>query len=467
MEPRSTTIPLALLVLAALLPALRAQQGVSTLGDARTRALAARGTLPAPADVVVEDFVNYHRHALPEPRAGEALSLDLRWSGGLDPERRRAYLQIGLATTHLADRADLPPLALALVVDCSGSMADAGKLEAVRHALRRLAKKLRPSDEVALVRYSNQAELLRSLRPVGDGADLLALVDSLSPDASTNLHAGLMLGLEQLDRRESSAGMSRRALLLTDGIANSGVTEPAEIARDARRFLERGIDVSTIGVGETLQRDLLLELAQRGRGTAHFVGDPQDVSKVFETEFQSLVAPAARKVEVELELPSAWKLERLYGYAPRRTERGAVIPLPDLSYGATLVVIAELSERDALWSDERGNEPRARVRYVDLLQRGERVLTTEAPRCPRSAAPFADPSVKKNVAIAHLAHGLRTMAEAAATQRWAEAERCIDRPLTEARALFPSEEDPDLRRVLETARRCRELVRGELEGERW
>src|SRR5690606_40588087 len=64
-----------LILLAATATALAAQEGVSTMGHARTRHLADSGRLPEPRDVVVEDIVNYHRHRLPAPGAGSAVEI--------------------------------------------------------------------------------------------------------------------------------------------------------------------------------------------------------------------------------------------------------------------------------------------------------------------------------------------------------------------------------------------------------
>ena len=107
-------------------PAQHAQEGASTAAAARTRYLSEMGLIPASRSVAVEEFVNYHRHQIGRPRAGEAVLLDVRWGNdrvsSAEPE---AVLQIGFSTALANDRRQLPPVNLALVIDKSGSMADA------------------------------------------------------------------------------------------------------------------------------------------------------------------------------------------------------------------------------------------------------------------------------------------------------------------------------------------------------
>src|SRR5262245_7454438 len=72
----------------------------------------------APDEVAVEEFVNYHRHRLPLPRAGQAVALDVRWGNDrMAASQRDAIMQIGFTTAHANDRADLRPLNLTLVID--------------------------------------------------------------------------------------------------------------------------------------------------------------------------------------------------------------------------------------------------------------------------------------------------------------------------------------------------------------
>src|SRR4051812_32712265 len=96
----STHVSLRLLLLSILLLALpaaaHAQEGTSTAAAARARYLSETGLIPTSREIAVEEFVNYHRHQIGRPKAGEAVLLDVRWGNDVvsnaDPE---AVLQIG------------------------------------------------------------------------------------------------------------------------------------------------------------------------------------------------------------------------------------------------------------------------------------------------------------------------------------------------------------------------------------
>src|SRR5687768_12217865 len=102
---------------ALLTPATLAQSEQSTFGHARTRDLAELGVLPTVRDVVVRDIVNYHRHRLPLPRAGQAVALDLRFDRAAAAPGDEVWLQAGYTTAPQGDRALAAPCAVALVVD--------------------------------------------------------------------------------------------------------------------------------------------------------------------------------------------------------------------------------------------------------------------------------------------------------------------------------------------------------------
>src|ERR1044072_5830237 len=138
-------LPLLLLALAAL-PA-HAQEGTSTAAAARARYLAEMCLIPASNSVAVEEFVNYHRHQIGRPKAGEAVLLDVRWGNDrVSTSEPEAVLQIGFSTALASDRRQLPPVTLALVIDKSGSMADANKLSRVKESLLALVSQLRETD---------------------------------------------------------------------------------------------------------------------------------------------------------------------------------------------------------------------------------------------------------------------------------------------------------------------------------
>jgi Mg-chelatase subunit ChlD len=431
-----------------------AQDATSTAAAARTRYLAEAGVMPSSREIAVEELVNYHRHQIGRPKAGEAVAMDLRWGNDQVGAGDEAVLQVGFSTALANDRQQLRPINMALVIDKSGSMAAADKMSRVKNALLKLIDQLRETDVLSIVVFDSEAEVLLPARPLGDREYVKRLIREIEPGSSTNLHAGLMLGYHE-------ALKNYRVLLLTDGIANQGVTNPDEIAQNSLRFNQRGIDLSTIGVGLDLNKDLLRELAKSGRGLFHFVADAQDIEKVFIKEVQSLVSPVASEPNVEIDYDSDLDLVQVYGYEPRERNGHVSIKLDNMNQGMTQVIMMRFRASNA---GSRGSSPSVRVRlnYRDLEGNDRVVKTDETFLRVRNrwyGNQLKDNEVAKNYTIAVLAQAIHEMAAAWEARQYGEAERVLDAAIAKAHQLYPSQEDEDIARTLTIARKYQEVIR--------
>ncbi|HEX8560061.1 MAG TPA: VWA domain-containing protein [Pyrinomonadaceae bacterium] len=450
------------LVLLASAAGAHAQEGASTAAAARTRYLAEMGLIPASRSVAVEEFVNYHRHQIGRPKAGEAVLMDVRWGNDrVAAPGAEAVLQVGFSTALASDRGQLPPINLALVIDKSGSMADADKLSRVKEALLTLVTQLRETDTLSIVVFDSEAQVLMPARQVGDREEARRLIRGIAPGSSTNIHAGLMLGYREA-LRNLKRGATNRVVLLTDGIANEGVTDPTQIASESLSFNDRGVDLSTIGVGLDLNKDLLRQLAKSGRGLFHFVADAQDIEKVFLKEAQSLVAPVASEPNLEIEYGPDLELAQVYGYEPARRANAVTVRLDNMNQGLTQVVL--LRFRVARRGAEAAARLPVRVRfnYYDLEQKRPVVKTEEAALAVVAGAAgdmLRDPEVGKNFTIALLAQAIRDMSEAVEAKRYRDAESVITAAVARTYQRYPHLEDEDISRTLLIAQKYQEVVR--------
>jgi Mg-chelatase subunit ChlD len=465
-EPREASrsvfsLFLSLFLLAPFAPPAHAQEGASTAAAARTRYLSEMGLIPASRSVAVEEFINYHRHQIGRPKAGEAVLLDVRWGNDrVSASGPEAVLQVGFSTALASDRRQLPPVNLALVIDKSGSMADSDKLSKVKEALLTLVNRLRETDTLSLVVFDSGAEVLRPARPVGDREEVRRLIRSIQTGSSTNIHAGLVLGYREALRHFNRGG-TNRVVLLTDGIANQGVTDPAQIARDSLSFNDRGVDLSTIGVGLDLNKDLLRDLAKSGRGLFHFVADAEDIDKVFLREVQSLIAPVASEPDLEIQYGPGLELAQVYGYEPERAAGGLRIKLDNMNQGLTQVVLLRFKAKPGA-ADSARPAVRVNFSYYDIEQRRRVTKSEEASLSFGEGAagdPLRDPEVGKNFTIAQLAQAIRDMAAAVEAKRFKDAEHLLNAAIATTYRRYPHLEDEDISRTLLVAQKYQELVR--------
>ena len=400
-----------------------------------------------PEEIAVEEFVNYHKHRLPLPKSGQAVAMDTRWGNGeISRSQREAVLQIGFTTAEVNERTDLRPLNLVLVIDKSGSMADDDKMSRVKESLRTMLTRLRPEDIVSIVAFDSSAQVLYPARSIGNGDGVRNAIDCLVPDGSTNLHAGLMLGYAEA-KKYFRLGATNRVILLTDGIANQGITTPSFIAQDSAAQNAQGIDLSTIGVGLELNNELLRTLARSGRGLYHFISDYKDINKVFVNEVQSLISSVAEDVQVRIEYGPGLRLDKIYGYQPAYVNGRVSITLDDMNNGLTQVVMARFR------TDSVGTTLPVKVRlsYFDVKRKCkvEEVQDLQLVPAERDSSDLlADVEVKKNYTIAELADSLFAMTGLARSGNYSQALNTLNTSVATAYRRYPNMEDEDIRFIL-------------------
>lgn len=409
-----------------------------------------RYLMPSPDLIRVEEFINYHRHELPLPDGEQRVRLNVRQR---DLDSGKSVLQFGLTTPRALNPERVAPLNLVLVIDRSGSMSG-DRIAHVKKALHVFIERLRKFDKVCIVSFSNSAGVVLEATEKTKIHKIRAAIDSIVTGGSTNLHEGLMLGYRQAaasyDRERTN-----RVILLSDGIANSGVVDLAQIARESKEFNEDGIDLSTIGLGHNLNHQLLRELADSGRGLIHFVGDSKDIEKTFVNEADSLLAPAARDVRLTIDFGNHADAVGIFGYRPKRKGKRFVFNLDNLNHGATQVVMAQLS------TNLQEKEVSAVLSYTDALTR-EKVEIRES-LGDHQPAPEERRSVAKNFAIALVADSIKRAAVESHGGDCNGAAKELKKGMKAARKMFNQPKDEDLNRVLGIAKDYRRQIQASTE----
>ena len=371
-----------------------------------SRAVINRGAIVPAESVRVHEYLNYYEQRFPEP-LDQPLGLDLRLGNTRIPAAGgEVWLQIGLQARG-SENESRTPLNLALVLDCSGSMGDRDKMSYLKQSLMVFLPSLQPDDLVAIVGYSDSAWVVRKAQPVGDGAWIRQTVDSLVPGGSTNLHGGMILGFEEANRN-FDIRRNNRVILLTDGIANVGVTNPDRIAADALSYNQDGIYLSTIGLGLDMNDQLLSTLARQGRGAYHFVDSAQEMDKVFRVEVEGLVERVANDVRVSIKPASGVQLTTVTGFEGSPPRGGAQVVLQDMGAGDSQVLIARLQ----ISPSALGARPIAEVTlsYTDVFaQRSRETSNWVSAQAVDMGSydPFADIEIRRNATIVLMAEALK------------------------------------------------------------
>jgi Ca-activated chloride channel family protein len=249
----------------------------------------------------------------------------------------RALLRLSGTSPAASERI---PLNVCLVLDRSGSMAG-DKLEHAKQAAALLAKRLWPEDVIGVVAYDSEVVTVAEPGTGAEHTDLPARLRALEAGSATNLSGGWLQGRSLVASRARAAGVNR-ILLLTDGLANEGITEPAQLVGLCAGALEHGITTTTIGFGEGYDEVLLRRMADAGGGSTYYIEQPDQAPAVLSAELEGLLSLSAQNVAVTLRPARAARLSLIHhNYASQNIEDGVRLRMGDLYAREPRLLLAE------------------------------------------------------------------------------------------------------------------------------
>ncbi|MFA6287677.1 MAG: von Willebrand factor type A domain-containing protein [Opitutaceae bacterium] len=300
------------------------QQAVSTfslhVSDASFRiakAALARGEAPDPAAIRPEEFYNAFDYGDPSAMAGEPVACRIEQSAHPFLQQRN-LVRIAMKVPATGRGAG-QPLRLTVLLDTSGSMEREDRAAGVRAALTSLVSLLGADDRLTLIGFARQPHLLADRVPGNQAAGLADLVAKTPFEGGTNLEEALKLA-GNLARGQFTASAQNRIVLLTDGAANLGNDDPAQLAAMIAALRQQGIAFDACGVGADGLDDTILEaLTRKGDGRYTVINSPEEADSGFAKKLAGAFRPAAENVKVQVRFnPSRVAHYRLIGFEKHR-----------------------------------------------------------------------------------------------------------------------------------------------------
>jgi Ca-activated chloride channel family protein len=211
----------------------------------------------------------------------------------------------------IADAGDRPgeraPISMAIVLDTSGSM-EGEKIQQAKDSVIRLIRDMRDDDEVAFIRYADDASVLQPLTRVGNVRSVLIdQIRAIQAGGGTAIPRGLSAGLAQLE--VAGRGRVRRVVLASDGLDSTR----GEAERLASSSFEHGITVSSMGIGLDFDESYMGGVARAGHGNFAFVKDASALSGFLKQELVETATTSIETATVRLQLPPGMRFVRAIG----------------------------------------------------------------------------------------------------------------------------------------------------------
>ncbi|HEY7544426.1 MAG TPA: VWA domain-containing protein, partial [Blastocatellia bacterium] len=213
------------------------------------------------------------------------------------------------------------------------------KIARAREAACYCIDQLLPTDRVSVVIFDDIVEVIVPSQMVENRERIKSAISRVGARNSTALHEAWVRGGMQVSEHLME-GAINRVLLITDGLANVGETNTDRIVTQAGELASRRVSTSTIGIGSDFNENLLIPMAEAGRGNAWHVKEAAELERIFATELEGLIAQVGHTVSLGLTPNEGVKVEDvLNDFEMTHTGR---YKLPNLRAGSQIDIVVRL-----------------------------------------------------------------------------------------------------------------------------
>jgi Ca-activated chloride channel family protein len=211
------------------------------------------------------------------------------------------------------------PRNLGIVIDASDSMSGV-PLNAARTAAIGVVNSLNEHDLLSLISFADDRKVHFEKLAMNKSGKHKAVreIENVRVHGNTNLSGGWLAGAGCVAAAmEQHAGFQNHVLLLSDGYANLGITDPGELRKHAMELQMRGIISSTVGIGDGYSPAQLRAVAEHGGGKMHDAQYPGEIIEVVLGHLEELCNTSVEAVKFELEFPELQTIENISGFPSR------------------------------------------------------------------------------------------------------------------------------------------------------
>jgi Ca-activated chloride channel homolog len=256
----------------------------------------------------------------------------------------RRYALVTFSAPDAGRASTRHPVNVAFILDRSGSMGGS-KISLAKQALGQALRLLRPSDRFAVVFYDHMVDLVvpSTLATREAIENAIRQVEEIKARGNTDLGGGWLRGCEQIAQHLDQSQIGK-CLLLTDGLANQGITDSNELERHARELRARGVATSTLGLGHDFNEDLLQRLADAGGGRSYYIETAVQISDTLMSELGETLETVARNAALRVKAGDGVEVTTLNAFECRRLDEQMLeIRLGDLVSRQAVSLVVQLT----------------------------------------------------------------------------------------------------------------------------
>lgn len=257
--------------------------------------------------------------------------------------KSRRFVRIALEAPDTPRKSDRLPANIAFVIDRSGSMCGE-KIEKAREAVVHGIRSLRDNDRFAVVAYDSEISVISPsavATPETRQAAITA-VQVIEPGSTTDLCGGWLRGCLEIGERLHDDAVGR-CILLTDGLANAGISGHDEIIQHVRALRDRRVTTSVFGVGGDFDESFLGRMADAGGGNFHFIESAAQIPERIAQEVGEVLAITARDLVIVVEGENTVRVESLNDFPCQHADGAWRIAVGSLYANQTLDAVLSLT----------------------------------------------------------------------------------------------------------------------------
>jgi len=262
-------------------------------------------------------------------------------------DNNNVYLNLEVKSSDISNKAiRRTPLNVSVVIDKSGSMAEKNKLDFVKKAVEHIIDELENDDYVSIVTYDDNVSVVLESGRIEDKSSIKRIVSNIQSGGFTNLSGGMLKGFSQVESTYRR-GYVNRVLLLSDGIANRGVSDRSAIGDLVREQSRKyGITISTFGVGNDFNENLMADIADYGKGNYYYIKESEEIPRIFASELKGVRYLTGQDSKIRVKFPSDYlTVSKVYGYPYEIFGDEIVIDLKDVFAGQDKTVLIKFDIR--------------------------------------------------------------------------------------------------------------------------